>query len=181
MHPCRSRGCKNIKGQSWRSIKNLPVQPAPGASGSSWPSWQFSLRSPTFTINILQPLDLQECTVPHLKYLIHICLELEAQGYGITFNMFYVGSKCPYFISYRGKWLYLFWHGVCSNRCCLLVDFQKFGMFETNKKSHLVFWVLFLQTKKQTQIAAVTKLHTLLLWNWNAFMNFGSASDTLLN
>ena len=34
MHPCRSRGCKNIKGQSWRSIKNLPVQPAPRASGS---------------------------------------------------------------------------------------------------------------------------------------------------
>ena len=35
MHPCRWRGCKNIKGQSWRWIKNLPVQPAPGASGSS--------------------------------------------------------------------------------------------------------------------------------------------------
>ena len=34
MHPCRSRGCKNIKGQSWRSIKNLPVQPALRASGS---------------------------------------------------------------------------------------------------------------------------------------------------
>ena len=34
MHPCRSRGCKNIKGQSWRSIKNLPVQPVPRASGS---------------------------------------------------------------------------------------------------------------------------------------------------
>ena len=27
---------------------------------------------------ILQPLDLQECTVPHLKDLIHICLEPEA-------------------------------------------------------------------------------------------------------
>ena len=34
MHPCRSRGCKNIKGQSWRSMKNLPVQPAPRTSGS---------------------------------------------------------------------------------------------------------------------------------------------------
>ena len=34
MHPCRSRGCKNIKGQSWRLIKNLPVQPALRASGS---------------------------------------------------------------------------------------------------------------------------------------------------
>ena len=34
VHPCRSRDCKNIEGQSWRSIKNLPVQPAPRASGS---------------------------------------------------------------------------------------------------------------------------------------------------
>ena len=34
MHPCRSRGCKNIKGQSWRSIETLQVQPAPVASGS---------------------------------------------------------------------------------------------------------------------------------------------------
>ena len=34
VHSCRLRGCKNIKGQSWRSIKNLPVQPALRASGS---------------------------------------------------------------------------------------------------------------------------------------------------
>ena len=31
---CRRRGCKNIKGQSRRSKKNLPVQPPPGAWGS---------------------------------------------------------------------------------------------------------------------------------------------------
>ena len=42
------------------------------------------------------------CTVPHLKDLIHICLETESQGYGMTFNMIYLRSKCPYFISYRG-------------------------------------------------------------------------------
>ena len=59
----------------------------------------------------LQPLDLQECTVPHLKDLIHICSKLEAQGWGMTFNRFYVGSKYPYFISYRGKWVYLFCRG----------------------------------------------------------------------
>ena len=29
----------------------------------------------------------------------------------MTFNMFYVGSKYPYFISYRGKWVYLFYPG----------------------------------------------------------------------
>ena len=28
---------------------------------------------------------------------------------GMTFNMFYIGSKYPYFISYRGKWVYLFY------------------------------------------------------------------------
>ena len=54
----------------------------------------------------LQPLDLQECKVPHLKDLIHICLEAEAQSCG-TFNVSYVGSKYPYFISYRGS---------CQNR-----------------------------------------------------------------
>ena len=29
----------------------------------------------------------------------------------MTFNRFYVGSKYPYFISYRDKWLYLFCRG----------------------------------------------------------------------
>ena len=76
MHPCRSRGCKIIKGQSWRSIKNLPVQ--------GWPQI------------FLQPLDLQECTVPHLKDLIHICLELEAQGHGVTFKVYNLGSQQPH-------------------------------------------------------------------------------------
>ena len=41
----------------------------------------------------LQPLNLQECTIFHLKDLIHICLALEVQGYGMTFNMCYVSSK----------------------------------------------------------------------------------------
>ena len=59
----------------------------------------------------MQPLDLQVFTIPHLKDLIHICLESEDQRCGMTFNKFYVGSKYPYFISYRGKWLYLFCRG----------------------------------------------------------------------
>ena len=29
----------------------------------------------------------------------------------MTFNRFFVWSKYPYFISYRGKWVYLFCHG----------------------------------------------------------------------
>ena len=32
----------------------------------------------------MQPLDLQECTVPHIKGLIHICLEQEVHGCGTT-------------------------------------------------------------------------------------------------
>ena len=37
----------------------------------------------------MQPLDLQERTVPHLKDLINICMENESQGHGMTFNMVY--------------------------------------------------------------------------------------------
>ena len=47
--------------------------------------------------------ELQECTIPRLKDLIHICLEQEVQGCGVTFNMCYVDSKYPDFILYRGK------------------------------------------------------------------------------
>ena len=35
----------------------------------------------------LQPLDLQEYTVSHLKDLIYICLEPEAQGCGMTYTI----------------------------------------------------------------------------------------------
>ena len=41
----------------------------------------------------MQPLDLQEHTLSYLKDLIHICLQSEAQGCGMTFNMHYVASK----------------------------------------------------------------------------------------
>ena len=40
-------------------------------------------------------------------------MEPEAKGCGMTFNMFYIGSKYPYFISYRDKWVYFFAAGVC--------------------------------------------------------------------
>ena len=50
----------------------------------------------------LQSLDLQECTVPHLKDLIHICLKLEAQGCDMTFNKFYVGTPISYHTEANG-------------------------------------------------------------------------------
>ena len=48
---------------------------------------------------ILLPLDQNECLVPHLKDLIHICLEPEAQRRGMTFKAIFLGSKYPGIIS----------------------------------------------------------------------------------
>ena len=62
-------------------------------------------------------LSYKKNKVPHLKDLIHICLEPEAQGWGMTFNRFYVGSNLPYFISLRDEWVYLFCRG-----CTMLMN-----------------------------------------------------------
>ena len=59
-------------------------------------------------------IGLRECALPYLKDLIYIYLEPEAQGCGRTFKSFYLGSKYPYFISHRGKWVYLFCRGCIS-------------------------------------------------------------------
>ena len=67
-----------------------------------WPRRQFLIDLQLWPLIFLQPLDLQECTVPHLKDLIHICLENESQCHGMTFNMIYDCSKYPHFISHRG-------------------------------------------------------------------------------
>ena len=102
-HSFWSRDCKNIRGQSWRSKENLPVQPDPGCGGfESGRVGNFFLDLQLWPLIFLQPLDLQECTVSHLKDLINIYLENESQGHGMTFNIIYHCSKYPYFISYRG-------------------------------------------------------------------------------
>ena len=100
VHSCWSRGCKDIWGQRWRSQRKLLLP-----------------------LIFLQPINLQGCTVPYLKDVTHICLEPEAQGCALTFNKFYVGSKYPYFISYRGKRLYLFCCGCISLNTEVLVPF----------------------------------------------------------
>ena len=64
--------------------------------------WQIFFNLQIRPLIFLQPLDLQERTVPHMKDLIHIHLENESQGYRMTFNVIYVCSKYPHFISYRG-------------------------------------------------------------------------------
>ena len=66
MHPCRSRGCKNIKGQSWRSIKNLPVQPVPGSSGSRLAALAIFLATSNFDLKYFCSL----LTYKNVQYLI---------------------------------------------------------------------------------------------------------------
>ena len=94
----------------------------------------------------LQPLDLKECTVPHLKDLIHICLEPEVQGCDMTFNRFFVGSIYPYFISYRGKWVNLF----CRSFTPLVApsNLQEVKCKSTHKFSYFppaLWWKIFRQ------------------------------------
>ena len=66
---------------------------------SEWANFFFNHQ--LWPLVLLQLLDLQEFKVTHLKDLIHISLELEAQGFCMTFIMCYDGSKYPYFILYR--------------------------------------------------------------------------------
>ena len=64
--------------------------------------WKFLTDLQLWPLIFLQPLHLQEQTVPHLKNLINICFEIECQGHEMTFNLIYVRSNYPHFISYRG-------------------------------------------------------------------------------
>ena len=58
----------------------MPGRPAVGASGSRPAELAISFFDfQLWPFIFLQPLDLKECTVPHLKDLIHICLELKAK------------------------------------------------------------------------------------------------------
>ena len=45
--------------------------------------------------------DIFVASHPHLKGLIHICLQTKGQGHGMAFSMCHIGSKYPYFIPYR--------------------------------------------------------------------------------
>ena len=48
---------------------------------------------------VLQPIDQNEHLVPHLKDLIHIFLEAEAQESSMTFNVIFSRSKYPRIIA----------------------------------------------------------------------------------
>ena len=67
------------------------------SSAQIWLHWQFFLPL-TLSLIFLQPLDLQELTVPYLKDLIHICLEPDAQADSQRFNTSSLGQlKVPSF------------------------------------------------------------------------------------
>ena len=73
--------------------------------------------------------------MPHLKDLIHICLEPEVKGCGMTFDRFYVGSKYPHLITYRGKWLYLFCCRCISKFNVILKGLEKLMKWELERTS----------------------------------------------
>ena len=60
------------------SKKKLSTRP--DSCAEAWLNQQIYYQPPILTLALLKPLDLQEHTVPHLKDLIHICLEPEVQG-----------------------------------------------------------------------------------------------------
>ena len=74
--------------RSWRLKENLPGQPGPARGGlESGRVDDFSFELQLRPLIFLQPLNLQECTVPHLKDLLHTCLEPDTQGTIITFRV----------------------------------------------------------------------------------------------
>ena len=73
----------------------------------------------------------------HLYNPIYICLEPKAQGCGTIFNRFYVGSMYPYFISYRGKWVYLFCCG-CNSSVNLHVNILALNVKSTHSLSYVI-------------------------------------------
>ena len=51
----------------------------------------------------------------------------KVQGCGMTFNRFYVGLMYPYFISYRGKWVFLFCRGCIPREAPAVVFSGRFS------------------------------------------------------
>ena len=135
--------------------KNLPEQPDRGRIGLK-PDQEGNLffYLQLWPLIFLQPLDLQECTVPHLKDLIIVYLENESQGHGMTFNMIYDRSKYPHFISYRGLFYNrsclhcISFRYICSGFLCVMVVKRKWnGWIRYYGKSYILQ-----QREKEDQI-----------------------------
>ena len=100
VHSCRSRGCKNIRGQSWRSIRNCRLSQI-----LDWCTWgQADLTYFFLTSNFKVWYFCSLLTYRDVEYLIwKICfisvrrLKAKVKEWLLTYSL-----KYPYFISYRG-------------------------------------------------------------------------------
>ena len=66
------------------------------------PSSRFFIHLQIWPLISLQPLDQNQCLVPHLKDLFHICLETKVQGFWMTFKVCNHGSKYLYLLHKMG-------------------------------------------------------------------------------
>ena len=96
-----------VKGLQKYQRSNLEVEktssaPGVGTSVSNPAESAIFFQPPTLTSNIFaapwQPLHQNECLVPHLKDLFHICLEPEVQGHGTTFTNVIMAQSDPFSI-----------------------------------------------------------------------------------
>ena len=115
-----SRGCKDIRGQSWRSKKisarapdSRPMHPGPAVSADIF----FDLQ--LWPLISSQPLDQNQCLVLHMKDLLRICLEVKGQGFWMTFKVCNHGSQQPYFDRAYVVRGYLFSATIVSNNADL--------------------------------------------------------------
>ena len=91
-----SRGCKDIRSQSWRLKETSADQPgsSPCDCARGQPSWQiFFFNLPLWPLISLQLLDQNQCLVSHIKDLFHICLETKGQGFWTTFTLHHTALK----------------------------------------------------------------------------------------
>ena len=79
----------------------------------------------------LQPLDQNQCLVPHLINRFHISMGIKAQSFWKTFNICNLGSKCPYF-----NRTYVVSSGF---GCTHLYSKQQLWLGGTRVKSYLLF------------------------------------------
>ena len=77
MQPCSSKECRITEDQSGGLKKEMVLlDPGTHFFDSTLIYKIIFSRSANLTYSILQPFELQGCTVPQLKDLIHICLDL---------------------------------------------------------------------------------------------------------
>ena len=95
-----------VKGLQWNQMSNLEVKKISANSALFKPMRPRSAQLADISFNLqlwplisLQPLDQNQCLVPHLKDKSYFCLETEVQGYGMTFKVYSFGSKQPCFNS----------------------------------------------------------------------------------